>query len=135
MLHVADPRAEKQLTAGFYPLFANGRWTGQTFSAILRPPPAASRRGALLVTRFGIPETSIDYLHSMQLSAAVNGVAVSPASYTKAGEYEYVREVPAAAFHGGDAAVEFTLDKAMPPHDAESRTLGVVVTIIGFEAR
>lgn len=140
MLHMADPRAGKQLTQGFYPFFGEGRWTGRNFSAILKPPPTAARKGALLVLRFGLPETSINALHTIQVSAAVNGLQLKPETFTKAGEFDYIRDVPNAAFNGsasrdGTARVDFALDKTMPPHDAETRELGILVSIVGFEAK
>jgi len=140
MLHMADPRAEKQLTKGFYPFFGEGRWTQGNFSAVLKPPPTAAHRGALLVLRFGLPETSIKALHTIQVSASVNGLPLKPETFAKPGEFDYIREVPSAAFNDtaardGTARVEFTLDKTMPPHDAETRELGILVSIVGFEAK
>jgi hypothetical protein len=140
MLHMADPRAAKQLTKGFYPFFGEGRWTERNFSAILKPPPTATRKGALLVLRFGLPETSINVLHTIQVSAAVNGLPLKPETFTKAGEFDYIRDVPNAAFNDsavrvGAAHVDFALDKTMPPHDVETRELGIQVSIVGFEAK
>lgn len=135
MLNVFDPRADKQLSKGFFPGDAQGRWTGRTFSAILKPPPTAARKGAVLLLRFGIPGPSIDVLRSIQVSGVVNGVALAPEEYVKAGEFDYVRDVPAAAFRGGDATVDFSLDKALPPGPIERRELGVVANTIGFEAK
>ena len=54
--------------------------------------------------------------------------------YVKAGEFDYVRDVPAAAFRGGVAIVDFALDKTLPPAGVEPRELGVVANTIGFEA-
>ncbi len=135
MLNVSDPRADKQLTQGFFPLEGTGRWTGRTFSATLKPPPTAARKGAVLMLRFGIPESSIEALHSVQVSAVVNGVALTPQEYTKAGEFEYIRDVPAAAFRNGNAAVDFSLDKALPAGGNEHRELGVIVNTVGFESK
>jgi len=135
MLNVFDPRADKQLTKGFFPAFAQGRWTGRTFSATLKPPPTAARKGAFLLLRFGIPGTSINVLHSIQVSGVVNGVRLPPEEYLKAGEFDYVRDVPASAFHGSDATVDFVLDKTLPPAGIEGRALGVVANTIGFEAK
>ena len=135
MLSVLDPRADKQLTRGFFPVEGLGRWTGRTFSATLKPPPNAGRRGAELVLRFGIAPQSIEVLRSIGLSASVNGVPLSPESYARAGESEYVRDVPASAFQGGNATVDFVLEKALPPNGSERRELGVVATTLGFEAK
>jgi hypothetical protein len=135
MLNVSDPRAGKQLVKGFFNDAGPGRWTGRTFSAILKPPPTAARKGAILVLRFGIPGPSIDRLRTIAVSASVNGVALAPEEYAKAGEFLYIREVPAASFRNGNATVDFALDKALPPGATEHRELGVVVNTVGFEAK
>jgi hypothetical protein len=135
MLSVFDPRADKQLITGFFPAYAQGRWTGRTFSVTLKPPSTAARKGAVVLLRFGIPGPSIDVLHSIRVSAAVNGIRLAPEEYVKAGEFDYVRDVPAEAFRGGNATVEFALDKALPPGGVERRELGVVANTIGFEAK
>lgn len=134
MLNMADPRAPKQLVKGFFPVEGGGRWTTRTFSATLKPPPTAARKGAVLVLRFGIPGPSMERLHSIQIAATVNGVELAAGEYTKAGEYSYIRNVPAAAFRGDAATVDFTLDKALPPDGTERRELGVVAITVGFEA-
>lgn len=134
MLNIADPRAEKQLIKGFFPAESGGRWTTRTFSATLKPPPAAARKGAVLLLRFGIPDTSMQRLRNIQISATVGGIALAPEQYKTAGEFFYIRNVPASAFHGDTATVDFALDKALPPNETERRELGVVVTTVGFEA-
>ena len=136
MLNVFDPRAGKQLIKGFFPGDAQGLWTGRTFSATLKPPPTAARKGAVLLLRFGIPGPSINVLRSIHVSAVVNGVALAPEEYVKAGEFDYVRDVPASAFRGGgNATVDFALDKVLPPFGSERRELGVIANSIGFEAK
>ena len=135
MLNTADPRADKQLVSGFFGNEGLGRWTGRTFRAILKPPPAAARKGAIVVLRFGVPKTSMDVLGSIHLSAIVNGVALSAHEYSKDGQADYIRDVPATAFRDGNATVDFVLDKVLPASGNERRDLGVVVTTIGFEAK
>ena len=135
MLNVSDPRAEKQFVKGFFNDAGPGRWTGRTFSALLKPPPTAARKGAILVLRFGIPGPSIDRLRTIAVSASVNGLALATEEYAKAGEFLYIREVPAASFRSGNASVDFSLDKALQPSATEHRELGVVVNTVGFEAK
>ena len=136
MLNVFDPRADKQLVKGFYADKVQGRWTARTFSVILKPPPNAARKGAVLLLRFGLPGPSIHALHSIHLAAAVNGVGLPAEEYMREGEFDYVREVPASAFKSTvNATVDFTLDKALPPSETERRELGVVANTIGFEAK
>jgi len=135
MLNTGDPRANKQLISGFWGYEGLGRWTGRTFRAVLRPPAAAARKGAILVLRAGVPASSIERLRTIQIGASVNGVAVPPQEYSQAGEFLYIRDVPARAFANGNATVDFTLDKALPPSGSEHRELGVVVNTVGFEAK
>ena len=135
MLSVLDPRADKQLTRGFFPVEGSGRWTARLFSATLKPPPNAARKGAVLVLRFGIPASSIEALHSIQVSAQIAGVRLAPEEYRQAGEFEYRRDAPAEAFRDRGVTVDFTLDKAFGPHEGERRELGVVVSTVGFEAK
>jgi len=135
MLNMADPRANKQLVSGFFGNEGLGRWTGRTFQTVLKPPPAAARKGAILVLRAGVPASSIERLRTIQIRASVNGVAMAPQEYSQAGEFLYIRDVPARAFGNGNATVDFTLDKALPPSGPERRELGVVVNTVGFEAK
>lgn len=136
MVSAADPRAETQFVKGFYPV-ENGawRWTSRQFTMILRPPKLASEKGARLVLKFSIPDLVIEKLHSMTLSAALNGVAIAPQEYTKPGELTYARDVPASALAGDAVKVEFTLDKALPPSPVDQRELGVIVNAAGFEVK
>lgn len=136
MLSAADPRADKQLVKGFFPVETGGRWTGRTFSVVLKPPPTAARKGAVLLLRFGIGEQSMGVLHSIKISAAVNGVTLPPEEYIKVGEHDYTRDVPSSAFRNeGNATVDFALDKALPPTGPERRELGVIVNMVGFESK
>jgi len=134
-LNVNDPRAAQQLLNGFYPREREGCWTGKTFRVRLAAPPNAARKGAVLILRFGIPGASIERLHTIAVSGAVNGVALTPGEYTQAGDFSYSRDVPQSAFHGGDTFAEFTLDKVTPASPPENRELGLFVTTIGLEAR
>ncbi len=136
MVQVADPRTQRQLTKGFYAVEQNAwRWTEGSFSASLRPPLGSSRKGAMLVLKFSIPDLVLEKLKKIRLSASVNGFALSAEEYSKPGEYTYSREVPAAALAAEAASVDFTLDKFLPPTPPDVRELGVVVDAIGFEAR
>src|SRR5947209_8836422 len=108
MLDVADPRAQVQLTKGFYDVESNAwRWTADTFSASLRPPRFAAEKGAKLVLKLAVPDVVIQKLKSIQLSAAVNGLNLTPEEYTKPGEYTYSRDVPATALAGEAVKVDF----------------------------
>lgn len=136
VVHVADPKAAPQLLKGFYPVEQNSwRWTAGKFSVALRPPKDAAAKGATLLLKFSVPEPVIAKLKTVALSGSVAGKALSPESYTQAGEFTYSRDVDPKQLAGPAVNVEFTLDKFLPPSDSDQRELGVVVTSIGFEAK
>jgi hypothetical protein len=136
MVQANDPAASKQLIKGFHEVEQGRyRWTMGQFSVTLRPPLRASERGAKLILQLGIPEPVIKKLGSMKLSASVDGVALPGETYTKAGDYVYSQSVAAQAFAKRLVTVNFTLDKYLPPGDADRRELGVVVTAVGFQAQ
>jgi hypothetical protein len=136
MLHVADPNASPQLVKGFYEVSYNAwRWTMQNFSVVLRPPANASTRGARLVLRLSVPEPVIQSLKSVTLAASVEGVALAAETYTQPGAHVYTRDVPPAALRKDAVTVEFALDRHMPPSQADQRELGIVVSVVGFEAK
>ena len=136
MVQVADPRAAVQLLSGFHAVEDNAwRWTTSKFSVSLRPPAGAAQKGATLDLKLSIPEVSIKRLKSMTVSAVVNGYAVQPETYTKAGEYTYSRAVPGSALIGDAVTVQFSVDKFLPPSPQDQRELALVVTAIGFESK
>ena len=136
MVQVGDPKASAQLVKGWHDVEQGSwRWTMGKFSVMLSPPPRAAERGANLVLRLVVPEPVAQKLAPIKLSASVDGVALPEETITKSGEAVYSREVPARALAKGVVTVDFSLDKSLPPSDADRRELGVVVTTVGFEAR
>ena len=133
LLAMSDARTSMQLIHGFYQLESGAwRWTEKTFGVSLRVPPNAARNGARLMMKVTVPQTQLDKLKSLTLSARVNGVDVAPETYSRAGEFLYQRDVPAAALAQDMAIVEFSLDKVAPPVPPDIRELGIVVTNVGF---
>lgn len=136
MLGTADPRSSLQLTKGFYEIENGWRWTGKEFSASLRPPSTAPTKGAVLLLQFSLIEPSIDKLGPMTLTAKVGSTACPAHRYTKAGKYEFKCEVPASEFAESKLALaDFALDKVLPMTETDQRELGVVVAMVGFEAK
>lgn len=136
MVHAADPKAAFQLVKGFHEIEQNAwRWTMREFAVTLRPPAGAAERGAVLRLKFAIPEPVIAKLKMVTLTARAGGAALAPESYSKPGDYVYTREVPGSALAGDAVSVEFSLDKAIPPGEADQRELGVVVTSVGLETK
>jgi len=96
------------------------RWTERVFAARVRG-------GRALTMRFYIAEESIRRLGSLTLSATIDGQPLEPAVYTTPGPATYVRALPAA---GDEVTLEFTLDRALEPEQADSRQRGVIVAAI-----
>ena len=134
-LHVADPRAEPQLLAGWHPVEQGSwRWTEKHFAVALKAPAAGRHpKAAALELKFVLPIQLMARLQSITLAATVNGVALAPRTYTKAGDQVYTQRVPAEALASGVARVDFLLDKALPPNNTDRRELGVVVSSVGLE--
>jgi len=136
IVHVADPQAASQLLSGFYGVEQNSwRWTAGKFSVVLHPPRTGASKGATLQLKFTVPEVLITKLQAISLSAAVNGMPLSPESYTQPGQFTFSRDVPANLLGSDSVKVDFSLDKTLPPTATDQRELGVVVTTVGFEAK
>jgi len=129
MLQMGDPNAVPQLIRGFHDVEAGAwRWTMGKFAVTLSPPPNASESGAKLIVRLMAPEAVIKKLGS-------DGVALPEETYAKDGQYVYSQDVPAQALAKRVVTVDFTLDKFLPPGEADQRELGLVVTAVGFEPK
>lgn len=131
-VHMADPAAEPQLLEGFFGVEQGvWRWTARTFTVALQPPGA---QDTLLEFKFTVPDAVISRLGSVTLTARVNGVEVGSESYENTGEFVFEKPVPASALQGGGAAkVQFELDKALPPGEADQRELGVVAISVALK--
>jgi hypothetical protein len=136
MINVYDPRAASQILQGFYPVEgADWRWTQKAFSVSLGPPRAAAQQGAQLELDFAIADAIIQRLKSITLSASITGLKLAPQTYTTAGQFTYIRDVPADRLRTDTVPVEFTLDKALPPSPSDSRELGLIVTQVGLKIK
>ena len=126
----------KQLGKGFYAVEDGAwRWTQGKFSLQLRPPVQASTRGATLVLKATIPPPVIEKLKDVTLTAVVNSVRLKTVHYNRAGGVVLRLDVPPNAFQTDQAAIEFVLDKVLPPRPEDQRELGLIVTSIGFERK
>jgi hypothetical protein len=136
MLGTTDPRAALQLTKGFYEVENGGwRWSSKDFSAALRPPANAAQKGATLVLKFTVVDASIAKLGALSLSAKAGDTQCATQRYDKAGPYEFHCDVPASSLTGALIPVDFSLDKVLPATETDQRTLGLVVAMVGFEAK
>ncbi len=135
-IQTGDPAAASQLVKGFYDIEAGSwRWTARNFSVLLAPPKGAAEKGARLVLRLSVPEPVTKKLGPVTLRASVEGVDLSPETFSKDGQYVYTRDVPPQALAKNAVTVDFALDKSLAPSGADQRELGVVASAVGFEAK
>jgi hypothetical protein len=135
-VHAADPKTASQLVSGFYDVEQNAwRWAQKKFSVILRPPVGAAQRGATLTLKFAVPDVVFAKLKDLSVTATVNGSALPPQTFTKAGEFTYSREVAPNLLTGDSVRVDFALDKAIAPSGNDARELGVVFLSAGLELK
>ena len=133
MMNTRD--SESRLT-GFYPPEGSGfRWTKREFRARLSLPKSGG--AAELVMRLYVPDSTIRQLGAVTLTASINGHKLAPEKWSHAGPYvfrrELDREVNDDAITGGEAEIDFSLDRALPPSASDRRELGIVVQEISIE--
>jgi hypothetical protein len=132
----SEPGAAAQLVSGWNQIEDNAwRWTAPRFSAVLRPPPGSSSRGATLQFHFYLPEGEMSRLKAVTISAAVQGSRLTPETYRAVGEAVYVRDVPASVLSGDSVPVEFALDKRFVPGNGDPRILGVIAKRLSLETK
>jgi hypothetical protein len=136
VVHVADPKTAPQLVKGFYDVEQGSwRWTMGKFSVNLRTPAGAQQNGAKLVLKCVAHEAVLKKVNAVTLSAKVGAAALAPETFSKPGDQEYVRDIPASAFTGDNVTIDFTLDKFLPSGAVDNRELGLIVTSIALEAK
>jgi hypothetical protein len=134
MLTMADAKTSPQLLEGFYGLEDGAwRWTAGHFSVLLSPPPGSAQNGAILKARFTIPQPLIDHVKTAALTASIQGNTLSPESFTQAGEFTFVRAVPAKLLDKDSVTVDFALDRFLAAGMIDGRELGLIVSAVGFE--
>jgi len=132
-VHTGDPQLSGQLLSGFYGIEQGAwRWTAQSFSVRLHPPAGTAQTGANLAFAFTIPDSMIQKLKTVTLSAEIAGTALAPETYSKGGAYTYKREVAANLLTGDAVRVDFKLDKSQPPSGGDQRQLGIVAGSFGL---
>jgi hypothetical protein len=133
-VHMGDPAAAAQLLEGFYGIEQGvWRWTAKKFVVAL-DAPAAPGQDLQLEFKFTLPEAVAGRLQNVTLSARVNGADLGSETYDQAGDHLFAKPVPAAAVQDGEALkVEFELDKALPPSEADKRELGIVALSVALK--
>ena len=101
------------------------RWTERKFSAVFTD--LASDTDHVLSLDFFLPEVIQNALGSLEIGGSINGHPLAPKSFARSGHYKYEQTVPESALIKRPVVVEFTLDKALPPGERDSRELGLVV--------
>jgi hypothetical protein len=91
--------------------------------------------GAVLELHLTVPPPAIQKLGSITLSATAGDAALAPETYSKTGDYVYRRDVPASALTGDSVRIDFQLDKAVPPSEADKRELGIIAASVGLAAK
>jgi hypothetical protein len=136
VLNMGDPKIEPQLVKGFHGIEASAwRWTEKQFTVALRPPFGSVQKGAKLSVHLTVPPVTIEKLKNVALLATAGGSALPAETYTTAGDYFYVREIPASLLTGDSLRVDFQLDKAIAPSGADMRELGIIVLNVGLESK
>jgi hypothetical protein len=131
----APPFAPGQLTSGFYAPEKEGwRWVARSFAVALTPPLGVSSRGARLTVRLFLPETEIQTIGPLTLSASVDGWSLGSETYAKGGSAEFIRDLPFEVADTNVLPVQFCFDKAISPA-VDGRELAAVVSAITFLPR
>ncbi len=108
----------------------SSRWTERRFS--VRIDVAETLQPATLRFLFHLPEALVERRPQTRLRASVNGSPLPPAEFLDAGDHEYSATLPSVP--PGVAVIEFELDAAIGPTEADQRELGVMVYFTGESA-
>lgn len=132
-----DSAVKDQLLSGFYKVEGEGwRWASQQFAVSLRPPADARKKGATLQLALYIPQSQIDALGPMTLSAVVNdGCPLPSETFSKAGSYIYSRDVPDSETGANVMRVDFCFDRAKSPGVSDGRELTAVITSVSLQSK
>ena len=135
-VETADPRTVPQLVSGWWYVEDNAwRWTARRFAVILRRPIGAARAGALLRLNLALPDVIFSRFKEVTLSATIQDKPLAPETYRRPGAALYTRDIPANLLSTPSVRVDFELDKALPPNQADKRELGVIARNVSLETR
>jgi hypothetical protein len=121
---VLDPAWRVRLGAGWHDLEDQSwRWTGRRFSfSVYLDQPACVRR---LELDFIVPPAQLDRLGPITAACRVNGVQLASYLVSTPGRHTYAQAVRASV--ASMFEIQFELDKAYGPAEADLRELGVLV--------
>jgi hypothetical protein len=130
-----DPRFARQLE-GFNQIEPGGwRWTTREFAVTLRAPDGSAQAGARLALQLFVPESSIQKLGAITLTARLGDRVVGSETYSVAGDHTFTRDLEPSWLKTGANRVAFALDKYVRPGPNDGRELGVVVSSAALEAK
>jgi hypothetical protein len=134
IIRMSDLHTQKQLIKGFYELESGAwRWTGKTFTVVLKPPSDAASKGALLILQGTIVPDSVRN-GPLEIGSSVNGTPLTSESFSRAGELIYRVDVPAAVLERPVVVVNFVLSSThRVPGDL--RDLGVIASVISLRSK
>jgi tRNA (mo5U34)-methyltransferase len=109
------------------PEAAGWRWTEQRFSARIH---AGERRPARFELRFFVPRPLIERYGPVTLHATADGSLLRSQTYAESARFTYRAAIEAPAKTDGNVQLDFWLDHALPPSEADERELGIVVAAL-----
>jgi hypothetical protein len=134
-LDPANPATSDQLLSGFWWVESDSwRWTSREFSVALQPPERAEVNGATLYLHLFIPDSQIELLGPMTLTATVEGQSLPPETFSQGGPYVYTRAIPKELMATSILPIKFSFDKALSPAKADGRELAAIVNGIELQA-
>jgi len=91
--------------------------------------------GAVLQFRFTLPEIVIRLLASVTLSASLPNLQLLSKTYDHIGDALYAASIAPGVLVGDSVRVDFLLDKAILPSQADGRELGVIAHSVSLETK
>ena len=123
-----DPAVDANLVSGFREK-SEGTWRWAREHPVMRfnLPPLGHARFTMV---FVLPDATFPITGPLTLTVSVNGHALAPARFDKAGEHEFQCDVPAEYLKTGVNLVAIEPDKAVAPNPGEK--LSFVLIRAGF---
>jgi tRNA (mo5U34)-methyltransferase len=117
-----------ELLSGWHAAEAAGwRWTEQRFSARM---DTGSARPARIELRFFVPQALIERYGPVTLHATADGAPLPSQTYHESARFTYRATLDKATAGGSAVQLDFWLDHALSPSEADERELGIVVAAL-----
>lgn len=135
VVQMNDARAGAQLVSGFHAVENNAwRWTAGKFSVLLRVPPAAAQKGAIVRLSCTIPDVVIQKLSHIALTASVGDMVLGTEEYEKPGAEMFTADLLPAMLTGDSVRIDFMVDQTLPKEN-DKRELGLIANSVALEAK